>query len=43
METHFGKFYVDEDRIFRKQMIGISIDFVIINASQVPDSKIKMY
>ena len=28
MEAHFGKFYVDEDRIFRKEMIGRTIDFV---------------
>jgi len=28
MEAHFGKFYVDEDRIFRKEMIGRSVDFV---------------
>jgi epoxyqueuosine reductase len=28
METHFGKFYIDEDRIFKKEMIGRVIDFV---------------
>ena len=28
MEAHFGKFYIDEDRIFRKQMIGRVVSFV---------------
>ena len=28
MESHFGKFYIDEDRIFRKEMIGRVEDFV---------------
>ncbi len=28
MEAHFGKYYIDEDRIFKKQMIGRVADFV---------------
>jgi epoxyqueuosine reductase len=28
MEAHFGKFYIDEDRIFKKEMIGQVVRFV---------------
>jgi epoxyqueuosine reductase len=28
METHFGKFYIDEDRIFKEEMMGRVFDFV---------------
>jgi epoxyqueuosine reductase len=28
METHFGRLYIDEDRIFRKEMMGRTGDFV---------------
>jgi epoxyqueuosine reductase len=28
MEAHFGRFYIDEDRIIRKEMVGRTIDFV---------------
>jgi len=27
MEAHFGRLYIDEDRIFRKEMVGRMIDF----------------